>query len=207
MNPYQAVRDFETAMAEFTGSLYAVAVESCSIALEMCCHYVGMKDVMVTIPSRTYPSVPAAIIRAGGMVRFKDSDWQREGVYELGDTGIFDSAKRICRGCLGDNGGMYLVCLSFHARKVLPIGRGGMILTASETAADWFRTKRHDGRHDGVELMKDTLTGIGWNAAMTPEQAARGLILMGNLNDINISPPQDYPDLSKYKFFTQANRQ
>ena len=206
MNPYQAVRDFETAMAEFTGSLYAVAVESCSIALEMCCHYVGMKDVMVTIPRKTYPSVPAAIIRAGGMVRFEDSDWQREGIYELGNSGIFDSAKRICRGDNYNDNIMHFVCLSFHARKVLPIGRGGMILTASETAADWFRTKRHDGRHDGVELMKDTLTGIGWNAAMTPEQAARGLILMGNLNDINISPPQDYPDLSKYKFFTEANR-
>ena len=206
MNPFQVVRDFEEAMAEFTGAPYAVAVESCSIALEMCCNLVGFDEV--TIPRYTYPSVPMAIIRAGGKVKFEDIDWQCSGEYELGKTGIIDSAKRICKG---EYSGIYregepLICLSFHARKCLPIGRGGMILTRNKNIAETLKWMRHDGRHDGVGMMEDELSGIGWNALMTPEQAARGLTLMGNLKDVNISPVQEYPDLSQYKFFTEANR-
>ncbi|HUV82811.1 MAG TPA: DegT/DnrJ/EryC1/StrS family aminotransferase [archaeon] len=204
MNTFQVVRDFEEAMAEFTGSPYAVAVESCSIALEMCCHYRKIEGRDIVIPRRTYPSVAAAIIRAGGRLTFKDDDtWQEKGHYSLVGTAITDSAKCISKDSAA---GKHLTCLSFHARKCLPIGRGGMILCPSLTEANWFRTKRHDGRHDGVGLMEDKLSGIGWNALMTPEQAARGLTLMPNLKDVNISPPQDYPDLSQYKFFTEANR-
>jgi len=213
MNPFQVVRDFEEAMAEFTGAPYAVAVESCSIALEMCCNFVGVKGKEIAIPKRTYPSVAAGIVRAGGKLFFDHNPyWQDEGCYDLidtatGNTGIIDSAKRINKGMFNS---YYivkdLVCLSFHARKVLPIGRGGMVLTSTKEAADWFKSMRHDGRHDGVGMMEDTLSGIGWNALMTPEQAARGLTLMGNLKDVNISPPQEYPDLSQYKFFTEANR-
>ena len=206
MNPFQVVRDFEQAMAEFTGAPYAVAVESCSIALEMCCHYKFIEGDEITIPKRTYPSVPAAIIRAGGKVKFEDNDeWQESGFYQLCGAGIIDSAKNISKNSGPSKSGM-LACLSFHARKCLPIGRGGMILTVSEDAAEWFRSMRHDGRHDGVGMMEDELSGIGWNALMTPEQAARGLTLMGNLKDVNISPVQEYPDLSQYKFFTEANR-
>jgi len=41
---------------------------------------------------------------------------------------------------------------------------------------------------------------------MTPEQAARGLELLQWLSDRNIDTPDPYQDLSKYKFYTEANR-
>ena len=67
-------------------------------------------------------------------------------------------------------------CLSFHYAKHIPIGRGGMILTDSKKARDWFRIMRNDGRKE-IPKEKDFVRMLGFNAYMTPEQAARGLSL------------------------------
>ena len=56
MNAYKVVNDFEKAMADFVGSPYAVAVDSCTNALFLCCKYLKVKEV--TIPCKTYVSVP-----------------------------------------------------------------------------------------------------------------------------------------------------
>ena len=99
----------------------------------------------------------------------------------------------------------HFFCLSFHGKKVLPIGRGGMILTDSKEARDWFKLARFDGRHE-QSLSGDTLAMAGWNMFMTPEQAARGLELLQWLPDVNIDKRDQYQDLSRYKFYTEANR-
>jgi len=203
VDAYQVVRDFEKAMADFTSAPYAVAVESCSAALFLSCLYCKVKDVTeVVIPKYTYPSVPASIINAGGRVAFKIIDWQKTGHYELGNTAIMDSAK-----CLGK--GMYIrgrfICLSFHGKKILPIGRGGMILTDDKRASDWFKFARFDGRHE-KPLVIDNLAMAGWNMYMTPDQAARGLEYFQWLPEKTVSPPDPYQDLSRYKFYTEANR-
>lgn len=200
---YQVVKDFEEAIATYTGAPYAVAVESCSAALFLCCKYIDVSKMScVRMPKFTYPSVPAAVIHAGGRVRFKDFNWQNEGFYLLENTNIIDSAKRLSRGMYTKG---YLVCLSFHGKKCLKIGRGGMILTDSEKACDWFKRARFDGRHE-CSLPGDELVMAGWNMYMTPEQAARGLEQMQWLKDNNICEPDKYQDLSKYKFFTEANK-
>jgi hypothetical protein len=36
---------------------------------------------------------------------------------------------------------------------------------------------------------------------MTPEQAARGLLLMNNVKDYNPHKKPEYPDLSKYEIY------
>ena len=205
-NAYQVVRDFEQAVADYAGSRYAVAVESCSAAIFLCCKYVDVSKIPeISVPRFTYPSVPASIVNAGGRVRFVDSDWQTRGFYKLDPTMIVDSAKYLGRGCcVGAPDGL-LICLSFHAKKTLPIGRGGMVLTSSKETADWLRCARFDGRHE-CALDKDVLAMSGWNMYMEPEQAARGLQLMQWVKDENILPPDPYTDLSKYDFFTGANR-
>ena len=82
---------------------------------------------------------------------------------------------------------------SFHIRKHIPIGKGGMILTDDKDAYEWFRTVRYEGRtmsDDGINYVlykDDTIKSQGWNMYMTPEQAARGLELIENIKD-------DYPD-------------
>lgn len=186
------IRQFEKTIAKYCGAKFAVAVESCTAALFLSCLYCKVKEV--TIPKRTYFSVPNSVIRAGGIVRWTDEKWQ--GAYRLKPYKIWDSACRLKRN-MYKNGSFY--CLSFQSAKLLPIGRGGMILTDNKKAANWFRLMRFDGRKE-IPKEKDRVTLMGYNMYLTSEQAARGLDLYywrlhgkKNLPDIKMS----YTDLSK----------
>lgn len=203
-NPYQSVLDFENVLAQYCGSQYAVCVESCTSALFLSLMYMkntyGPNLPAVEIPSRTYPGVPCSIINAGLKVKFKDIDWQ--GEYQLAPFDIWDAALRFRRNMY--HGGFQ--CLSFHCKKLLPIGRGGAILTNEVEAAQWFRKARFDGRSP-VPLQDDHFDMIGWNCYLTPEQAARGLQLFQakgdrELADLSVAE-QGYPDLSKFAVYTQ----
>ena len=181
-NPYGIVREFERAVAEYTGAPYAVSVDSCTNALFLCCKYLQVGEV--EIPSETYLSVPMSIIHAGGTVVFdkRRNDWK--GLYRLKPYNLYDAAKRF-------HGGMYIegsmMCLSFHIKKHLKLGKGGMILTDNGMAAQWFRKARYEGRGE-KPYKEDSITELGWNMYMTPEQAAHGLALMQNM-------PKHNPDL------------
>lgn len=200
MDAYQVVRDFEKTIAEFAGAKYGVAVESLTAGLLLSCIYRKVKEV--EIPRRTYISVPASIIHAGGSVKWRDEDW--EGCYELKPYKIIDSALRFKKG-------MYipgtLYGISFHMRKLCPIGRGGMILTDDEEAANWLRKARFDGRTEGVPIDQDNIEMVGWNIYMTPEQAARGLLQFHFIKNKDLPDlsreSQGYPDLSKLKVYAE----
>ena len=201
-NAFEVVKQFERRVAEYAGSKYAVAVDSCTNALFLSCMYMNIKGHEVTLPKRTYVSVPQSVIHAGGKVKFKDIKW--EGTYKLNPFPIVDGAKRFTKG-MYEKGTFH--CLSFHMKKILDIGRGGAILTDNEEAVDWFKQARFDGRHE-VPLYHDEFKILGWNMYMTPEQAGRGLWKMMGLPDFNKDQKENppYPDLSKYKIFTEANR-
>lgn len=163
------IRQFEKTIAKYCGASYGVAVESCTAALLLSCQYLKVGEV--TIPKKTYFSVPNSIYQAGGVARFEDLKWK--GAYQLKPYPIIDSAMRFKKD-------MYkkgeFQCLSFQYSKHIPIGRGGMILTDSKKAADWFRIMRNDGRRE-IPKEKDRAKFGGFNFYMTPEQAARGLSL------------------------------
>jgi dTDP-4-amino-4,6-dideoxygalactose transaminase len=194
-NPYKIVKMFEEEMAHYAGSKYAVSTDNCTDALLLCCEYHNVKEV--TIPKRTYLSVPQSIIHAGGKVKFEDIRWK--GVYQLKPYPIYDAAKRLTSG-------MYIpgsdMCLSFHIKKHLKIGKGGMILTDSKEAYEWYKKARYEGRGE-VRYHDDNIEINGWNAYMTPEQAARGLMLMQNypehVEDLPEDPP--YRDLTEFELF------
>lgn len=191
---YKVVQDFEETIAKWAGSKYAVAVESCTAAMFLSLQYKGIRGKTVKIPRFTYPSVAATVWHCGGKIVFDNEPW--EGVYELGDTGVIDSALRFQPGMY--RGGFH--CLSFHSKKLLPIGRGGMILLDDYEAYKWLKKARFDGR-DEVPLGEDKLDVVGWNMYMMPEQAARGLQLFDMvktkiMDDLD-ARKQDYPDLAK----------
>jgi dTDP-4-amino-4,6-dideoxygalactose transaminase len=183
---------FEEEIADYTGAPFAVSVDSGSNALFLCCKY--LRVAQVTIPKRTYISVPQSIIHAGGTVVFEDIDWQ--GTYQLKPYPVFDAAKRF-------TGRMYVqnafMCLSFHVKKHLKIGKGGMILTDSADAAEWFKRARYEGRSE-ERYRIDNVDMLGWN--MTPVEAARGLMLMQGMPTHNPDLVEDYPDLTTYSVFT-----
>jgi dTDP-4-amino-4,6-dideoxygalactose transaminase len=68
-------------------------------------------------------------------------------------------------------------CLSFHFKKLLPIGRGGMILTDNKDAAEWLKAARYDGRNSYLynDILKTNVDILGYHMYMTPEMAARGI--------------------------------
>jgi len=194
-NPYKIVEMFEESAADYCGAPYAVSTDNCTDALLLCCEYLEVDEV--TIPAKTYLSVPQSILHAGGKVKFRDYAWK--GIYQLEPYPIWDAAKRFTAD-------MYipgtLMCLSFHIKKHLKIGKGGMILTDNEEAVKWLRKGRYEGR-DVVMYHEDNIEINGWNAYMTPDQAARGLMLLQNYPEQSPDLPEfpEYRDLREFALF------
>ena len=194
-NPYKIVKMFEEEVAHYTGAPFAISVDSCTSALFLCCKWLKVEEVM--IPSKTYLSVPQAIIQAGGTVTLNQNFNGWTGTYQLYPYPIIDAAKRFRAGMY--NPGDYM-CLSFHIKKHLKIGKGGMILTDDSYAADWFRKARYEGRSEKF-YSDDNVTEMGWNMYMTPQEAAHGLALMQNMPEDNKDLTETYRDLSEFALF------
>lgn len=197
MNAFTVVDQFEERVAAYAGSKYAVAVDCCTSAIFLSLKYrqsKGQWAPYVVCPARTYASVPMAVIHSGMKVQFEDFNWK--GTYKLDPMGVVDGAKRFRRDMYDGE----LHCLSFHAKKILAIGRGGMILTDSPEAFKWLRKARYDGR-EGKPYPLEQIDMLGWHCYMTPEQAARGLLLMDILPENPKDHTEDYPDLRNMPVF------
>ena len=199
MNPYEAVREFESQLSDYTGAPYVVCVDSSTDALFLCCY--RLKVDVVTIPKHTYLSVPMSVIHSGGQVEFEDLEWS--GIYQLKPYPIWDSAKRMKKDMYIN--GSYMT-LSFHMTKHIPIGKGGAILCDNKEDYEWFKKARYEGRSE-VSYHDDDIEFCGWNMYMTPSQAIRGLELIQNLPDNNEDLIEDppYRDLTTFKVFNDEN--
>tara|TARA_B100002019_G_scaffold139443_1_gene120135 strand:- start:1716 stop:2330 length:615 start_codon:yes stop_codon:yes gene_type:complete len=168
---WDAVELFEEKVSKYAGSKYAVSTDNCTDALFLCLKYFNQPRT-ITIPKKTYLSVPQTIIHAGYGVMFDDIEWS--GVYQLKPFPIWDGATRFKKDMY--KGGYH--CLSFHIKKHIPIGKGGMILTDDIEFRDWARKARYEGRNYKVKYEDDRPDMIGWNMYMYPEQAVLGLELL-----------------------------
>ena len=81
-----------------------------------------------------------------------------------------------------------LACFSFHPRKVLVTGEGGMITTADEQiAARAKRLRQHAmsvsdlARHSSSKIVSESYDEVGFNFRMTDMQAALGLVQLQRL--------------------------
>ena len=196
-DPRDVVKMFEQKVADFAGSKFGVAVDSCSNGLFLCLKYLKATGT-ITIPKRTYASVPMQIKHAGCNVKFEDLEWR--GVYQLKPYPVYDGATRFTKGMYAGENALQVV--SFQLKKRLPIGRGGMILTNDEAAYEWLCKARHDGRDLTIDYMKDDFELSGWHMYMIPEDAARGIIIMEQLPEINEDSGgfYNYSDLSTKGF-------
>ena len=68
---YKVTAEFEQKLADYTGAKYVVTVDNASNALFLALMYEKVKGKTITIPSRTYPSVPCEIIHAGAKINWK----------------------------------------------------------------------------------------------------------------------------------------
>ena len=202
-DPREVVTMFENKVAEFAGSKYAVAIDCCSHGLFLALKY--YKDVMkmtneyIKIPSYTYCSVPMQIKHAGFKPKFEDIHWS--GMYQLKPFDIWDGAVRWTKGMY--KSGFHVV--SFQLKKRIPIGRGGMILTNELGASEWFRKMTYDGRDLTIGYMDDDFEYCGYHYYMTPEDAARGILLMDQVPKKNLDSGNNrtYSDLSTKRIFNE----
>jgi dTDP-4-amino-4,6-dideoxygalactose transaminase len=192
---YKIVNDFEQTIANLAGSKFAVAVDCCTNALFLSLKYIQTPEIPVTIPKHTYVGVVGSIRNAGHLVYFEDLEWS--GTYQLKPFPVYDGALRFQKNMY--KGGFH--CLSFHIKKHLKIGRGGMILTDDAKAYEWFKLARFNGRNPLPHKL-DKFKMIGWNYYMTSSEAARGLWLLSGFDEDTLLQdlPVNYPDLSVYDF-------
>jgi dTDP-4-amino-4,6-dideoxygalactose transaminase len=212
-DPRDIVGMFEDKLALFSGSKYAVSVDCCTHAIFLSLKYLQQvtnsdslsKNGVVRIPDKTYVSVPMQILHAGLIPAFDKIEWS--GAYLIGDTGIIDGAGRFTSGMY--TGGNSLHTLSFQIKKRLPIGRGGAILTDSKEAYEWLKLATYDGRD--LLTPYDSpghVSTLGWHYYMTPEDAARGILLMDQLQEVmpDTMSSQNYPSLSNMQVFSDLSQ-
>lgn len=83
----------------------------------------------------------------------------------------------------------FMACFSFHPRKILTTGEGGMLTTADEQiAARLLRLRQHAmttsdlALHQSKSIMTEGYDEVGFNYRMTDMQAAIGLVQLGRLD-------------------------
>jgi dTDP-4-amino-4,6-dideoxygalactose transaminase len=202
---YKITEDFEKSLSDYTGAPYVITVDNQSNALFLSLMYEKVQGKKITIPSRTYPSVPCEIIHAGAKVNFKPVEGKTlKGAYQLEPTKVWDSALRFTAD-------MYMpgthMCISFTGPyKHFKLSKGGAILTDSHEAYLWFKRARYSGRRE-CSYHDDNFDMLGWNFYMMPELSARGLLLMNQFYNTDGSKKSNedlelpYPDLSQFDIY------
>ena len=195
---FEVVSEFETKVANFFGSRYAIAVDSCTHGIELCLRYTGFSKI--TVPTRTYISIPFLANKLGITFEWRDEDWQ--DYYYLGGTNIIDAAVLWKKNSYIPN---TFMCVSFQFRKHLSLGRGGIILTDSEKDAILLKKKSYDGRTPDAPWREQDIECFGYHYYMTPETAELGLKKLPKA--IKEHPTQwtisDWPDLTNMKVFKE----
>ena len=204
---YKVTEEFEEKLADYTGAKYAITVDNASNAIFLALMYEKVKGKTITIPSRTYPSVPCEIIHAGAKINWQHVEGTTiKGAYQLYPTKVWDSA-------LSFTGDMYIpnthMCVSFTGpHKIFKLSKGGAILTDDYKAYLWFKRARYSGRRE-CSYHDDNFDMLGWNFYMMPELAARGLLLIDHFYNPDGTKKKNkdvemaYPDLSKFKVYDQ----
>ena len=204
MNPFNVVKDFENAVAEYTGAPFVVATTSCTMALLLCLSWFKHKGFSgaVNMPRYSYVGVPASILNAGLKVEFRDDPWV--GEYQLQPLPLWDSARLFTSGMYRPG---HMQCTSHHWSKTLSMSQAGCVIHDDPAADEWLRRARFDGRTEGVHVKHDRVQYPSWHAYLSPEVAAHGLMRISLLPEHNEPLPwgpgtnSEYPDLSQAPIF------
>lgn len=194
------VDTFEKLIASFYNAPYAVAVDCCTHAIELCLR-LETKFKLYTVPKHTYLSVPMTFEKLGTdnyPYTFTDEKW--EDYYYIGNTNIIDAAVYWKRGSYIPGTKM---CLSFQFKKHLNLGRGGMILLDNHDEYVTLKKMRYDGREDNIPWADQNVDTVGYHYYMTPETAQAGIY---KFCSAEVTEPRkwsylDYPDLTKMEVF------
>lgn len=141
------VFEFEKELADYVGSKYVVAVDSCTSALFLSLKYeAGQGLDRVSIPSITVPLVANACLEAGLRIKFNgQTDWVGSA-YDIMGSNVVDSAHQLERDQYKNFKGKKL-CFSFYPTKIIGSADGGAIATDDKEFAGWARSVSTYGRN------------------------------------------------------------
>ncbi|MBV8078341.1 MAG: DegT/DnrJ/EryC1/StrS family aminotransferase [Planctomycetaceae bacterium] len=228
------VAAFEEEFAAYVGAPHACAVSSCTAALHLALHALGVgpDDGVVTV-SHSFIATANAVRYCGARPVFVDVDPRTYNmdptlieaaitprtravlpVHQIGlpcnMTAILDIAGRhglpvvedaACAigselvvgrewGRVGRPHGT-VACFSFHPRKVITTGDGGMLTTQDPDLDHRFRLLRQHGmsisdtaRHAAGTIVFEEYLIMGFNYRMTDIQAAVGRVQLGRLPEM-----------------------
>jgi dTDP-4-amino-4,6-dideoxygalactose transaminase len=162
--------DVDATTKNIDPALVEAAITSRTSAI-LCVHQIGLPcdlEALVEIADRHgLPLVEDAACAIGSEIRWGD-DWQR----------------------IGRPHGR-VACFSFHPRKVMSTGDGGMLTTADPALDATFKLLRQHGmsvndrvRHSANQVIFEDHSVIGFNYRMTDIQAAVGRVQLGRMADI-----------------------
>jgi perosamine synthetase len=235
------VAAFEAATSAALGAGHGVATSSCTAALHLALHALGVgpgDDVVV--PSLSFIATANAVRHTGATPVFADVELDSGNVavdtvdavrtetqnvtpatveraltpatralilvHQAGMPADVDAVRAVCeaRGvaviedaacAIGSTyrgeriGGRSLVALSFHPRKLVTTGEGGMLLTPDPGLARRLRRLREHGmavaafeRHVSRSVLLEQYVELGFNYRMTDLQAAVGVVQIGKLD-------------------------
>lgn len=221
------VAEFETRFAARVGAPHGVAASSCTTALHLCLHLLGVgPGDEVVVPSFSFVATSNCTVYVGATPVFADVELEDgnisvrtveqvltertravivvdqggmpadvEPLQQLcGDRGIALIEDAACAAGSSYRGAPVgaissLAAWSFHPRKVLTTGEGGMLTTSDAEMADRARRLREHGmnisaaaRHRSKQPVLESYLEVGFNYRMTDIQAAVGLVQLAKLD-------------------------
>jgi dTDP-4-amino-4,6-dideoxygalactose transaminase len=192
---FEIVKEFENKIASFYGAPYAVAVDCCTHAIELCLRYKKIKAI--NVPKRTYVSIPLLSKKLNIKLSWVDKEWQ--DYYFLTDD-IIDAAVLWKKNSYINE---MFMCVSFQFRKHLNLGRGGVILLKNYNDYKELKKMAYDGRTPDIPWREQNIESMGYHYYMTPETAQKGIKKLPEA--IKTAPKKwthtDWPDLTKMKIF------
>lgn len=192
---FEIVTEFENKIADFFGSPYAIAVDSCTHGIELCLRYAGVKSI--ECPKRTYISVPFLANKLNIELKWRDEDWKD---YYYVTENIIDAAVLWKKDSYIPN---TFMSISFQFQKHLNLVKGGIILTDNKEAAMQLKKMSYDGRLPNIPWRDQNINTVGYHYYMSPETAQLGLNILDE--KIKSTPRQwvvsDWPDLTNMEVF------
>ncbi|MDB4023397.1 DegT/DnrJ/EryC1/StrS family aminotransferase [Pelagibacteraceae bacterium] len=194
---FKHLSHFEKVVGEYFNAPYAISVDSCTHAIELCLIQQKIKK-KIGIPKNTYISIPMTAHKLKIKWKWLDSNW--ENYHFLQNTNIIDAAVFWKKNGYIKN---TFMCLSFQHKKHINIGKGGMILTDDKLAYKELLKMTYDGRERHLEWRKQNIKSFGYHYYLTPESAANGIKIFKKKSKLKpkIWKYTDYPDLSLMEVF------
>ena len=196
---FNTVELFENKIAKFFGAPYAVAFDSCTHGIEACLYLT--KEKTITVPKRTYISIPFLAKKMNISLEWKDENWQ-DYYYlteKIIDAAVLWKSKSFINGTF--------MSLSFQYQKHLSLGRGGAVLCSNKSEYESLKKLSYDGRLPSIPWRKQDIMSFGLHYYMTPETAQMGIDKLEKA--INAIPKKwtviDWPDLTLMKVFNDLD--